>query len=288
MILSTQQKGDLNVYATSFLWALFPIITVLSYSTLDPLPSLAFSTLFAAAFFAVMVTIRGRWSELANFSALISIAYVVLFIGVGYYSFTFMALKYTTAGNVSLVGLLEIFFSYLFFTIWKKERFSLRHVFGSLLMIIGTAIVLLPNVTNINLGDLFAVISVMCAPIGNYFQQKARLLVSSETIMLVRSLLTVPIVFLISVLLGQHFLLSQVRGSVLFLLINGVLLLGFSKVLWIESIHRISVTRANALSSISPVLTLFFAYILLGQVPTIFQLTSIVPLIVGLLLLTRT
>lgn len=287
MTLSEHGKGDMYIYVTSILWALFPIVTVLTYLTLEPLPSLALSTLFAAIFFAVMVTVRKKWHELRNTAALRDILYVTLFIGVGFYFFIFMALKYTSAGNVSLVGLLEILFSYLFFSVWKKEEFSVRHIMGSLLMIAGAVVVLLPNATIFNIGDFLVIVSVMLAPFGNYFQRRARLQVSSEIIMFVRSLLTTPVVFVLAFVFGQGITFAGAAGSFWFLLLNGVLLLGFSKILWIEAIHRVSVTRANALSSISPLLTLLFAYLILGDVPTVFQLASFVPLALGLWLLTR-
>ena len=55
--------------------------------------------------------------------------------------------------------------------------------------------------------------------------------------------------------------LEKVSSSLLFLVINGVLLLGVSKILWIEGIHRINVTKANALNSLGPLLTLLFAWL---------------------------
>ena len=151
---------------------------------------------------------------------------------------------------------------------------------------IGAIIVLLPNATTLNIGDLLVIPGVILAPMGNDFQRRARSQVSSETIMFIRSALTVPIVFGLAFLLGQTFTLANASGSLWFLLINGVLLLGFSKILWIEAIHRVSVTRANALSSITPIFTLFFAYIFLGQYPTLFQLASLIPFVLGLYLLT--
>lgn len=284
--ISEHRLGDFYVYLSSILWAIFPIITVLTYSTLEPLPSLALSTFFATLFFVVIVTIRKKWHEVWNIPALRDIFYVTMFIGVGFYVFIFMALKYTSAGNVSLVALLEILFSYIFFSVWKKEEYTLRHIGGSLLMIAGAVIVLLPNATTFNIGDFFVVIATMLAPIGNYFQRRARKQVSSETIMLVRSTLTVPIILVLALVLGQALRVSDAMGSLWFLLVNGILLLGLSKILWIEAIHRVSITRANALSSISPALTLLFAYLFLGQPPTMFQLTSFVPLVAGLYLLT--
>lgn len=283
--LSDTRSGDLYIYISSLLWAIFPIITVLTYSTLEPLPSLAVSTLFAAAFFSGVMTLRKRWHEIKNITALHDILYVTLFIGVGFYFFVFMALKYTSPGNVALVALLEIFTSYILFNMWKKEEFSARHIFGSILMLCGGIIVLLPNAAIFNIGDFLMVIGVTLAPFGNYFQRRARSQVSSETIMFVRSALTAPIVFVLAFLLGQQFTYADIAGSFWFLAINGLLLLGVTKIFWIEAIHRISITRANALSSISPALTLLLAYIILGQHPTVFQLASFVPLVGGLYLL---
>lgn len=285
-LIAEHHLGDFYVYLGALLWAIFPIITVLTYSTVAPLPSLALSTFFAALFFGMLITVHHRWRELFNGEAIKDIFYTTIFIGVGFYFFIFMALRHTSAGNVSLLSLLEILFSYLFFNIWKKEEYSAKHILGSLLMMIGGMIVLLPNATTLNIGDILVIPGVMLAPIGNYFQRRARSKVGSETIMFVRSALTVPIVLGLALLIGQTFTLANVSGSLWFLLINGVILLGFSKILWIEAIHRVSITRANALSSISPIFTLLFAYLFLEQYPTLFQLASLIPLIMGLYLLT--
>jgi drug/metabolite transporter (DMT)-like permease len=56
--------------------------------------------------------------------------------------------------------------------------------------------------------------------------------------------------------------------------------------MWLEGIHRIAVTKALALGSISPVFTLIFAWLLLNQTPNVWQLTSLVPMIFGIFLLT--
>lgn len=277
-----RQRADMYVYLSSILWAFFPIVTILTFSTLDPLPSLALSTLFATLFFAVLMTQRKKWHELRNTTALRDILYVTAFIGIGYYILTFMALKYTSAGNVTLIALLEILSSYIFFSVLRKEDFPIRNILGSVLMVAGAVIVLLPNARAFNIGDFLVMFGVLLAPIGNFFQRRARMKVSSETIMFVRSGLTTVIVFTLAYVLGQRFALADVSGSLVFLLINGVLLFGITKMLWIEAIHRESVTRATALSSVTPALTLLLAFIILGQHPTMFQIISFVPLVGGL------
>ena len=63
--------------------------------------------------------------------------------------------------------------------------------------------------------------------------------------------------------------------------------MGFSKVIWIESIHRIRISKTISLSSVSPSFTLFFAFLILGDIPTVWQLIGIVPMLLGVYVLTR-
>jgi drug/metabolite transporter (DMT)-like permease len=152
-------------------------------------------------------------------------------------------------------------------------------------MLIGAFIVLYPNTTKLHLGDLLILAAAMIAPFGNYFQQKARKTVSSESILFVRSSISTLVVWILAWLIKDKFYLTDFKSSAVLILINGLLLMGFSKILWVEGIHRISVTRANAFASTSPPLTLLFAWLLLHNIPTRFQLLSIVPIFFGMVLL---
>jgi len=69
--------------------------------------------------------------------------------------------------------------------------------------------------------------------------------------------------------------------------VNGVLLLGVSKILWLEGIKRISVVKAGALASISPLLTIVVAWPVLHNTPTMAQLFALAPMSLGVMLLSR-
>ena len=120
MNFSEERKGELLVTADTLMWGLFPIITILSYTTLNPLASLGASTLVAAILFSVIVSVKRNWLALRNRSALFDMLMVGLLMGVTVYTLYYIGLQKTTAGNASLIGLTEIFFSYLLFNIWKK------------------------------------------------------------------------------------------------------------------------------------------------------------------------
>jgi drug/metabolite transporter (DMT)-like permease len=183
---------------------------------------------------------------------------------------------------------MELFFSYLLFNVWRKESFSAGHTFGALLMLAGAVIILYPKQGLVfHGGDFLVLAATACAPIGNFYQQKLRKLVSSETIVFLRSIFAIPVFFALAFALKVNPSFAAIQKSFWFLAINGIIILGVSKLLWMEGIHRISVTKANALSSIAPLFTLLFAYIFLHQSSTIWQLTAFIPLAGGLLLLTH-
>ena len=286
MALSETRKGEWFIFSATFLGALFPIITVLSYAMLPSLVSLGWSTLIAALFFGGVVTYKKRWGELRDVRLWKDIFFVTLFISILFYGLFFLGLAHTLPGNAAIIALFEVFTTFVFFNILRGERISFGYKVGSLLMVIGALIVLARDFSGINVGDLLILAATTCAPVGNLFQQRARLIASSETILFLRSILAVPVIFLFASFLGQQATVSDVSGSLLFLAANGILIFGFCKIFWVEAIHRLSVTKAQALGSFGPLITLLFAWLILNQAPNVWQLAAIVPLILGVLLLT--
>ncbi len=283
---SEKRKGEIYIFMGGFLWAFFPIITILSYAKIPSMISLAWSTFFSAIFFAALVTVRGKWYEILDLELWGYALRIAIFIGLLFYSFYFFGLTRTTAGNSSVVALFDVFTSFMLFHIVKKEHFSLEHVFGSILMVVGAGVVLLPNFRGFQTGDLFIIIATLFTPIGNWYQRKARKKTSSEMIMFLRSGLSTPLLFLLAFFFGQSAPLSSIQLALPFLLINGILLFGLSKLFWIEAIHRIPVAKAVALSSMNPFLTLLLAWFILKEAPSVWQFAALVPMVIGVLLLT--
>ena len=283
---SEKRKGEWYLLTGVLFWAFFPIVTALSYAKLSALFSLAWATLFSAVFFGCIIAYRRTWREIANPILWRYVFFVTLFIGVLYYGFYFTGLERTTPGNAALIAQFEIVTAFLFFNVFRKEYISFENIVGVFLMVFGALIILAPNFSGINVGDFLILGATFFPPVGNLFQQKAREIAASEVIMFLRSALAVPFIFILAYLVSPHASIVDVRGSLAYLLINGVLLLGLSKIFWLEAIHRMSVTKANALLGAGPLLTLLFSWVLLHQVPTVWQMASLLPFIFGTLLLT--
>ncbi|MBP6884708.1 MAG: EamA family transporter [Candidatus Pacebacteria bacterium] len=285
--MTEPQKGNLFILAEMLLWSLFPIVSLLGLSGMAGMTSLFWVNLFATLFFLVLVLYRGKWKELRSKKVWYYTLGVVFFICVMLYGIYFYALPKTTPTNASIIALFEIVPTYIFFHIIRKEVFKKSHILGILLAVIGTLIVLLPNANGVNSGDWLILFAVFFPPIGNWFQQKARQIASAEAILFLRHALS-SVVFLVLVFVfGGSLQFDAFKGVFGWLLLNGIFIFGLSKILWVEAIHRMSVTRALAITSVGPIFTALFSWVILGQVPTLVQLLSIPFLVVAVCILTN-
>lgn len=286
MKMSKEREGELFMLVELILWGSFPVLTVITYKSLPPLVSLGMSTLFGTIFFAFLMSLRNKWHELRKINIykdiLIATTLIVIFY-ILYYS----ALEHTSPGNASIIALTETFFSYLFFNVWKKEHMSVIHIFGALFMILGAIIVLFPNTKALNIGDVFILIAAATTPMGNFYQRRARKNVSSETIMFVRSIIASIMIFAVIFVLKIDLPIIEIKKSLLFLAVNGAIALGLSKIFWLEAIHRINVAKAVSLNAGAPLITMLFSWIFLHNAPTIWQMLAIIPMFLGVTMLSR-
>ena len=281
-------KGELFILSEALLWSFFPIISILTFSSLDPLYTAGLSTLTAAFFFAVVLTWRKRWHEVLRRDAWRDILYTTLIIGVLFYVLVFLGIQRTTAGNSSIIAQMEVFFSFVILgSLLKKEKMSFQHKLGAFLMVVGALLVLFQGSFQLNEGDAILLVAMILPPLGNYFAQRARKKVESYTIMFIRSLIAGIFILFLALIFAPIPGPIEIQNSFVFLLINGILLMGLSKFFWLEGIHRIFISKAISLNAVTPFFTLVFAYFILGEVPKIWQLLGLIPLVIGILILSE-
>lgn len=282
-------KGDFLAILSIFSWACFPVALKLG-SALSPLwmgsLSMVVSTVF---FFIVIVMRRGRF-RLSGADARKNMAIAILFNGVAYYALCFIGYRYTSSGNGAVLSLMEIFFSYLILSVFlRHEAFNPRQAFGAGLMLLGALIILLPGYDGFRGGDLLIFVACALPPIGNRAMQSLRRHVGSDVIMFWRSLFGSVFIVALAFAFENTPSFADLTGTAMWpVLINGILILGFSKILWLDSLHYIPITRAISFDAMLPVFTMIVAWFLLGENVTMLQLLSLPPLAIGLLILVRT
>lgn len=285
--MSESQKGEFFLLGEIFLWSLFPVVSILSFQHTTPLQSAAWSTLVAALFFAAILFMKRSWNQINIRAAWKPILISSFIIGVVFYGLVFTGMQYTSAGNTSLIFLMEIFFTMLVLGSWGKEKITLRDFTGGCLMFLGALLILLEGTLSLNKGDFIILLATAVPPVGNYYAQQARKLVSSEYMLFIRSFISGVFLLLLSLLFTPEVNPVSFSGAFFFFIINGIFILGVSKVLWLEAIHRISITKALSLNALVPAFTLFFAYVFLSEIPTLWQLLGFIPIFIGIQLLSE-
>ncbi len=285
MNLPRERQGELLMLAETFTWSWFPIVTKIIYQHLSPIFTMFYSTLFAAIFFGAVVLGRGGWGRILQRRAIRPLLLTTFFINL-LFVFLYLGLQSTSAANMAVILFLQLLFAYLYFNLFGPERFAAIHLCGAVMMGAGALTILFPGELSLNKGDMLVLAAAMIAPIANYWQKKARAFVRPTEILFVRYLLALP------VLLPLAYWLSPGGGSsprmvLPWLLINGLVLFGVSKIFWIEAIHRISITKASAMTAFGPLFTIILAYLVLGDLPTLWQLIGAIPVLFGGLLITR-
>lgn len=284
--LTPNQRGEAYALTLTLIEAWFPIFAFFSVSALGGLHAYFFSLLFAVFFLAGWWLMRRKYFEIKNTRAYRDLALTSLFI-TSLFALTFVGLQYTSANNVAILLFLQILFSYLFLGRKPGEQLNKKQTFGAALMTAGALFVLFPENFKLQLGDALVLMAAMIAPIANIYQKRARAQVSSETVLLTRSVIALPFIYLLAWLFEPSVTWLQIQEQWLWLGLTGFLVFFISKILWVEAIYLLPITKVNALFAFAPLMTMLLSYLVLHEVPTWSQIVGVIPILLGSYLITR-
>lgn len=284
--MTKEREGEVMMLLFSTIEGWFPIVSSIVTHRIGSVFAYAWTTVFAALFFLSMLFFRKRVTELCNHEARRDMLLASVMI-TAMYLLIFLSMRYTTAGNVAVIVFLQLFFAWLYFNLLGNEPMDALHTLGAFLMGGGAIMVLMPENFRINTGDLLVLLAAAIAPIANLFQKRAREHVASETVLTFRSLFALPILFGVAFLSEPLPLIEDFQVVGWLILINGFVIMGFSKILWVETLLRISITKMSAMMALMPLFTLVFAYFTLHEIPTLRQILGIAPILIGGILITR-
>jgi len=284
--MSSERKGELYGVIMAFLESWFPIFTVFILTAMGALFAYVLTVAVTSLIFIVIISYQKTWSEFLIKEAYVDLLWVTFYITL-LFLLIMTGLEYTTAGNMSVIITLQLFFSYLYFSVFGSENISKIQSIGAFLMGIGAIIILFPENFSLNKGDFLIFLGAIVAPLTARHQQKARAYVSATTILAFRNIVALPIVLLVALYIEKVPTLSDVVEVSGFILLNALLIFTLSKILFVEALMLISITKLMALISFMPVFTLILAYFILDEVPDLVQFMGMIPVILGSYLITK-
>ena len=284
--MTREREGELLMIGLSLLESWFPILSIVAMSYVGALHTYMYSLIIAFFFYMAIMYKRDRFKELQNPAAYKYLLFTTFWITT-IFILIFIGMRYTTAGNMAVIVFLQVLFSYLYFNVLGKEKMDNMHLLGAIFMTIGALIILIPHDMNFNKGDLLILLASAFAPIVNLYQKRAREYCSAETILGFRTVVGFPFVALLAYFLEPAVTYDNFISALpyMFLIATGIYVI--AKIMWIEALNRITITKLSAMLALMPLFTLLFAYLYLGEVPEFRQLMGILPVLVGGYLITK-
>lgn len=281
-------SGEAYIIASNIVWGLFPILTNFGAKRMPPIWYAAIISLLSAAFFFLYLVVQKNLPELFFKKAWPWILGVTAFIVVIPNFLIFTSAQYTTGINTAMLLQTEVIYTFLFCAVFLGEKITRQKLLGTSVVLLGTLPILYQGNFEWNTGDLFIVAATAFYPLGNFCAKKALKMVSPATILFMRQFLGGLTFLMLSVFLenwsGVTMTTWQNMGIIL---VNGLLVMAISKIWWYEGLKRVSLATAVSFVSAEPAFGLIFAVFLFGEMPTVYQLTGFMIVMVGLLMLTR-
>jgi drug/metabolite transporter (DMT)-like permease len=284
--MTKEREGEILMVGLSILESWFPIFSIVAISYIGALHTYTYSLLIALVFFIMIMFKRDRFKELKNKAAYKDLLLTSFWI-TSLFALVFIGMRYTTAGNMAVIIFLQLLFSYLYFNLFGKEKMHTLHLWGAFIMGVGALIILIPDELTFNKGDLLILVAAAIAPVANLYQKRAREFCSSETILGFRTLTGLPFIALMAWAFEPAVGYEAFVSALPSLLFIGILIYVVSKIMWIEALHRTSITKLSAMLGLVPMMTLIFAYFYLDEVPELRQILGIIPILAGGYLLTK-
>jgi drug/metabolite transporter (DMT)-like permease len=238
----------------------------------------------------VIDSLLNGWKRKRNLRLLVIIGVVFSIVPV------LMYIGFNIAGaiNSALTLKSEIIFALIFGSIFLKEKriskvqviFCIFLFFGLILAITQASF----NLLKFNVGVILLTISVALFTLIHTFTKSGfdRNEIFPTQIVFLRNLMSGGILFLIYILIFpiENLLIIFKFENFMFFLLMGFDY-GFSLFLWYKTLTYIQIGKASIINSLTPIVTAFFSWIILGEIFTVYHLVGTGIIIVSIYFIVR-
>lgn len=265
------------------LWSFSWVVMKQMVSYIGPIDMVFIRYVFAFLFLAVVQRLKG--GRLHPTPWLLTLG-VAVFQSVGFQILVQFALMYGGAGHMSALAYTMPFWILLFSWAMLKEKPELRHWLGMASAMVGLLLTLSPwQGMGGMLGSMLAVLGGIFWAFGAtcsrmlFQRHKVDLLNATVWQCFLGMVMTLPL----SLMIPQQSTILTIE-SLLGLLYLGAFATGAGWLLWMEVLRRVRASVAAVSSLGVPALTLVFAWLFLGEVPSWAETAGISCIIFGLII----
>ncbi|MFA6621134.1 MAG: DMT family transporter [Candidatus Caldatribacteriota bacterium] len=284
-----EKEGVILVIICVFIHGASPILGKYGVSLVHPLFFAALTNLIAAAGLILIILYRSE-----SIKKLINRKYFLSLLLIAFFGTTisnilfFYGVRITSGINSSILLQVEPIYALFIGYIILKEKVTFRQIIATTVIIFGTLLIIYQGTFSLNWGDLLVIGTPLCYQIGHIFSK--RLLNQRELSPLFiaagRTLYGGIFLFIISQVFGvQEYEKLRELNILGILVFYGLVIYGLTYYTFYESIKRINLSKATAIISAYPAVSILLAWFLLKEIPDFYQISGFLIILAGILYL---
>jgi len=284
--MNNETKGLILIFICMVVSGLFPVIGKFAMGKLHPLFFSATSALVCAGFIFLFLLARGEVHTL--FGKDFRLLLLIGLFGTGLSSlFFFYGTRLTSGINSALLLQIEPIYSLLLGYFMLKEKISGRQITLTLVIIAGITLVIYNGTFVLNRGDFLILATPLFWQLCHAFAKKALVRQSFYVVAASRTLFGGFFLLVANILAGRNDLSILDLNLFLLILFQGVVVYAVGFLTWYSAIRWVNLSKGTTIAAPYPILSVIFAWLFLGEVPTMYHLTGLVLILSGALLLSR-
>lgn len=285
--MDSKKTAVLAILGASLMWSIEPIFAKLAYANSDFIQTSGIRAIVVAITALLYVLLTGKKNLKVRKSEIPKFVYIGIAGTVFADLLYFFALTKIPVINAVLIGHMQpIFIILIGFFILKEDKLTKFDYLGLLVMIVAGVLVTTKTAGNLSdmkfgtMGDIYVLMATVAWATTAIVMRKYLKGVNAGVITFYRY--TIASMFFIAYLLLKS---SLVVANMYQVLVGLVVCVG--TILYYEGLKRIKAAQVSALELSTPFFAVVFAFLILGEVVTVMQISGIVLLVIGVFLISR-
>ena len=285
--MDAKKTGVLAILGASLMWSVEPIFAKLAYANSDFIQTSGIRAIVVAVIALLYVLITNKGNLKVTKSQLPKLVYIGIAGTVFADLLYFFALTKIPVINAVLIGHMQpIFIILIGFFILKEDKLTKSDYTGILIMIIAGVLVTTKTAENFSnmkigaMGDIYVLLATVAWSTTAIVMRKYLRGLNAGVVTFYRYTIASAI-FVVYLLLRSSLVLANIYQVLVGLVV------GVGTILYYEGLKRIKAAQVSALELSTPFFAVVFAFLILRERATVMQVSGIVLLVVGILLLSR-
>lgn len=286
-----EREGVLLVIICALVHGAQPVLGKYGVSLVSPLFFASITNLIAALGLIQIILFKREPLTILIDKKYFSSIFLIGFFGTTLSNILFFyGVRLTSGINSAILLQVEPIYAMIIGYLLLKERITVRQIISTALIILGTLLVIYQGSAKLNWGDILIIVTTLCYQIGHIFSKQllSKTEISPLFIATGRTLYGGLSLLILNQLFGtQEYNILFESNMLIMFIFYGLVVYALSYITFYGAIKRINLSKASAIISVYPAISIILALFILKETPDLFQLGGFFIIMIGIFYLSN-